>query len=517
MDRTQFVLISTPRYVMPDKPARVPAGKPQSVSNRSPHTDEYPRAHAQNPSFGMPLKPVEKKKQFSARPAHVRSVSYGRNMNKLARITSTDELQQRPKLNRSRSTDSNLTRRNKSFTRLASIPPRSEGPRKVVIDLNPDAGSSESEKEDKDEVDEEVDEFSDEGQEPGIIEEPVEQQILSYKPPPQFSHAHASAPDVVKGEPKKSLFDSEQLAQEQPAPPAQPATTTPATTTATTTSKITEKSPAKDPSQYYHNMILSQSTGAVRAFGDQPFQNSLVPDDIPGVAALQYIHSNDRISGVNVDLLSKSSNSLRQFTIAPLAKMGSSDETSSSVLLSNAGGRDLSGTPSNFSQFLKSSGSNIETRTQQKLWLQRENSLLDVSQLQNSPPVNPHVRREFERVSREFVNVRRFVNPLTDAVRRVNVGPVPVEKGGHAERVMSIKTDELQAKLVKLWILGERSLKRPQRPALIQTHSSSPVNGTARSPVAPTTRAVDRAQNADMNKRIDLAAMRMPDEVQKLA
>lgn len=78
----------------------------------------------------------------------------------------------------------------------------------------------------------------------------------------------------------------------------------------------------------------------------------------------------------------------------------------------------------NFSQFLQSDNSGAESRTQQKLWLQRENSIMDLS-AQNSTvdsiflPSNIEARREFERISREYANVRRFGNPFNDSLVRI--------------------------------------------------------------------------------------------------
>jgi hypothetical protein len=399
----------------------------------------------------------------------------------------------------------------------------------VVIDLHHAQDSSGDEDHEVDIAEEEVDQFSDDDTK---VQEPQEPPtVLSYKAPPQFSHMNIPQGSPLRDDPpvakcvKKSLIDSEQLIQ----------------TTAENVSHTQKKPSEKEIAQYYQNMILSQSTGVVRAFGDQPFQNSLVGDEMnKNNNGLHYIHSNDHISGaLPSEPISKSSNSLRQFTIAPLSKLGSSGETSSSALSFKADpvNRETPvGTPSNFNQFLKSSGSNIETRTQQKLWLQRENSLLDISQVSNA--MNPQVRREFERVSREFMNVRRFVNPLINAVKRASLESSqqqPKILEDHSKALKTLKSDEIQAKLMKLWIQGEKLSKsrtqsstlpsyqqhqqQQQRPTI---HSPSGMNGygpSLRSPVAPTTRAVDRANNTpDQNKpRIDLAAMRMPEEVQKIA
>ncbi|SCU84311.1 LADA_0D01002g1_1 [Lachancea dasiensis] len=78
----------------------------------------------------------------------------------------------------------------------------------------------------------------------------------------------------------------------------------------------------------------------------------------------------------------------------------------------------------NFSKFLQAESSGTESRTQQKLWLQRESSILDLSSHSSSSDSmflasNIEVKREFERISREFTNVRRFSNPVTASLLRV--------------------------------------------------------------------------------------------------
>ncbi|CAR29222.1 ZYRO0G03542p [Zygosaccharomyces rouxii] len=79
----------------------------------------------------------------------------------------------------------------------------------------------------------------------------------------------------------------------------------------------------------------------------------------------------------------------------------------------------------NFAQFLKSDNMDGESRTQRKLWLQRENSILDLSsQHEASDSIfmasNIEVKREFERISHEYTNVRRFSNPIEEALARVD-------------------------------------------------------------------------------------------------
>lgn len=79
----------------------------------------------------------------------------------------------------------------------------------------------------------------------------------------------------------------------------------------------------------------------------------------------------------------------------------------------------------NFAQFLKSDGLDGESRTQRKLWLQRENSIMDLSAQNEATDTifmasNVEVKREFERISHEYTNVRRFSNPVEEALARVD-------------------------------------------------------------------------------------------------
>lgn len=140
------------------------------------------------------------------------------------------------------------------------------------------------------------------------------------------------------------------------------------------------------------------------------------------------------------------------------------------------------------------SGNNIETRTQQRLWLQRENLLMDVSNLDQlnfsslslnklmfahnysstnmkelgnghgeadgdsaSPLAGPSVttmlymvqngeqnsiqsRTEFERLNREYLNVRRHSNPVAKSLARTEnhvSGPLAVAKKGERKQESS--------------------------------------------------------------------------------
>lgn len=80
---------------------------------------------------------------------------------------------------------------------------------------------------------------------------------------------------------------------------------------------------------------------------------------------------------------------------------------------------------SNFSQFLKSDNTNAgDLRTQRKLWLQRENSIMDLNLQKDGSAdsifmaTNVDVKREFERISHEYTSLRRFYNTIDAALTR---------------------------------------------------------------------------------------------------
>ena len=86
----------------------------------------------------------------------------------------------------------------------------------------------------------------------------------------------------------------------------------------------------------------------------------------------------------------------------------------------------------NFSQFLNSDISEGESRTQRKLWLQRENSIMDLN-LQNDSvdslfmSSSVELKREFERISHEYTSVRRYYNPIAASITRLEAN---YQKGG---------------------------------------------------------------------------------------
>lgn len=77
----------------------------------------------------------------------------------------------------------------------------------------------------------------------------------------------------------------------------------------------------------------------------------------------------------------------------------------------------------NFSSYMADQQPELQTRTQQKLWLQRENisSLVDIAD-SNNPFTTNATRLEYEKLSREYLSIRRFSNPmlrLLDKVREI--------------------------------------------------------------------------------------------------
>lgn len=77
------------------------------------------------------------------------------------------------------------------------------------------------------------------------------------------------------------------------------------------------------------------------------------------------------------------------------------------------------------SSYLSSQEPEIESRTQQKLWLQRENvaTLNDFEEGTSQTPsqiVNQTSRFQYEQLSREFLHIRRHTNPMLGSLQRVH-------------------------------------------------------------------------------------------------
>lgn len=166
-------------------------------------------------------------------------------------------------------------------------------------------------------------------------------------------------------------------------------------------------------------LLLSQSTGLTRKIAPEPFE------ELSGISfkARPYADTNGELVDVRL--------------YQPQQLIFSNLQRTSSQFLgakrSNASPTSHAGHP--------------ETRTQQRLWLQRENLLMDVAERQvlqspqtssaGSPPATPHesasnllyllqgqqnliqLRTEFERLNREYVTVRRHRNPVAEALSRL--------------------------------------------------------------------------------------------------
>ncbi|QPG73678.1 hypothetical protein FOA43_000991 [Brettanomyces nanus] len=84
----------------------------------------------------------------------------------------------------------------------------------------------------------------------------------------------------------------------------------------------------------------------------------------------------------------------------------------------------------NFNSYLSTAQPKLETRTQQRLWLQRENlnSLVDLSD-SNNPFTTNLTRMEYEKLSREYLNIRRFRNPVFKSIVKIdNIPGVDIKK-----------------------------------------------------------------------------------------
>lgn len=333
----------------------------------------------------------------------------------------------------------------------------------------------------------------------------------------------------------------------------------------------TENSDDLSSALYSGSLLLSQSTGLTRKVG--PVSRIYEGKEDVGAEELktesyqpnQTIFSN--LQRTNTQFL----NSIRQ-PAPPEEKKPAVDQFNQSL------GADSS---KSFSAFLNSSQSghnNIETRTQQRLWLQRENSMMEIpsvaeanknfssyslnklmfahnynnsatnvrdaagfslglmpeaqSQGEKTPTPTESVtnlfyliqgghqnsiqsRTEFERLNRDYVNVRRYLNPVAESLSRLEKkkdGELEVQKrrqkkNGYTHAANTFhdflpnwdeKQEEADALVNQMW-----------QAALISSSSSSslllqekgrqavPRNPTAQArSVAPMTRAVKLSQTA---------------------
>lgn len=572
-------------------------------------------------------------KQFTSK-SHQRSASIGKSLNKLGRVTSSEDIASRPGLNRSKSTDGINGRKSRSFTKLTSLQPLTRtrshqlmpttrsASRKVILDLQND-DSTDDERvsaldkrhlgEDEDVPVEEVDNFTDDendringselrtavnglvtrpsdhisaidsdfipqalqpdsdlalngtrkgsivtdntaqfneierrnstkltisslplqGSDAGQLEQSIKDLRLSPVQQQQQQQTRQQLQDNIEPQPQTQIQKQAQVSsatypqQQQQQQQHQDLTPhAPPPSAASSEKKPEKKAQSASSNDYHHDMILSQSTGLVRKFGDQQFKNSLMQlDKLKANDSLQFIHSLDHINQGPTNSFASSSNSLKQFTVQPASQKLSASTDSGSQLSfkvengismvsannvnrhqqyanqfpnsSSVQSNNISITPTNFNQFLKSNTSNIETRTQQKLWLQRENSLLDITGSNSNNANNPQIRREFERISREFLNVKRFSNPVSDGVKRTYVphnnkndsraaslrSNNIKDDTTHQGKLQTFKSDQIQAKLMKLWVEGEALSKIPTPQHMNHNNHSNPVmNSLSRSP-----------------------------------
>lgn len=77
-----------------------------------------------------------------------------------------------------------------------------------------------------------------------------------------------------------------------------------------------------------------------------------------------------------------------------------------------------------FSSYMANQQPELQTRTQQKLWLQRKNisSLVDIAD-SNNPFTTNVTRLEYEKLSREYLSIRRFSNPMLRSLDKMKEIP----------------------------------------------------------------------------------------------
>ncbi|KAL3229116.1 Target of rapamycin complex 1 subunit TCO89 [Nakaseomyces bracarensis] len=216
--------------------------------------------------------------------------------------------------------------------------------------------------------------------------------------------------------------------------------------------------------KYVPDMILSQSTGMERRFDNPPsIQNSLakvLQNNGTHSSQEKNIEPINNIKGFkNGEMplpnlketdLEKNSDSIQENAEQRNNLQNNSDDKHQKSLMNGIFQRDKISlrnkkdsndnspsslrknlshtTPSkinNFSQFLKSENIDANSRTQRKMWLQRENSILDLNTQNDSIEsifMTGHIdlKREYERITHEYTTIRRFANPLDEALIRLN-------------------------------------------------------------------------------------------------
>ncbi len=173
---------------------------------------------------------------------------------------------------------------------------------------------------------------------------------------------------------------------------------------------IIENSPQSQHLGLY-NVVLSQSTGIERKLSDESISKSanqpVLSKDLKHTSALSRSHSQFKISQTTKDSSTSSRNSNISFRATNTVD----------------------------NQFQGADGLPVN-RTQQRLWLQRENSIMDLSNQASrlslySYSTNIQDKMEFERLSREYLTVRRYWNPVVKSLKRnrkrqCNVDTIPL-------------------------------------------------------------------------------------------
>ncbi|KAH3670990.1 hypothetical protein OGAPHI_000701 [Ogataea philodendri] len=152
--------------------------------------------------------------------------------------------------------------------------------------------------------------------------------------------------------------------------------------------------------------------------------------------------------------------------------------------------------------------STVETRTQQKLWLQRENvnSLVDMAD-SNNAFVSNVTRLEFEQLSREFLTIRRYNNPIVGSLARVNQKSLAVKK----VRDQQPQPEKFPGNLAEYGAMVEELWKKnctdfqqdrkvnfePQEPKRAPVPKPQPVRQYGHPP--PTTRAQQQMKRSSLN------------------
>lgn len=361
---------------------------------------------------------------------------------------------------------------------------------------------------------------------------------------------------------------------------------------------------------YGGSLLLSQSTGLTKKIDPKLQYSNVNSVNIPAQLSAESLQS-ESISGISFK--ANRFELAEPITTSKTVIPSNSYQTNQSILNNlTRSGNKAKPIPENvdFSNFLNSSKDQADllqdNRTQQRLWLQRENSLMDVANVDNfsllslnnlmfshnqsrpnvrdyfnSKPVanntNSNVvatptipkpvtsttningllnvvqsgssiqsRTEFERTNREYLNVRRHLNPVGESLHRLETlkkSNLVVDKSRNKNSNTSFKNNDnnfkqfspryqekehqCQLLLQKVWQEAVQTIQnRPEPPSIGGTNVSTPrglpqridTNGAPRSLTnqssmsnfrspqsqTPNTRAVKFAQGGSMKKEVPL-------------